>query len=102
VPVYVYRRLDGSTFETEQRMAEDALVACPTTGQSVERVLQPFTPRYKGTGFYSTDHRTPNGNRQSPGPPTDGERARGGNSAHEAGRAAVQPLKKAATRDGSA
>jgi predicted nucleic acid-binding Zn ribbon protein len=19
-------------------------------------VLQPFTPRYKGTGFYSTDH----------------------------------------------
>ena len=39
-------------------MAEAALVACPTTGQSVERVMQPFTPRYKGTGFYSTDHRT--------------------------------------------
>jgi len=57
VPVYVYRRRDGSTFETEQRMAEAALVACPTTGQSVERVLQPFTPRYTGTGFYSTDHR---------------------------------------------
>ena len=28
-------------------------------GRSVERVLQPFTPRYKGTGFYSTDHRKP-------------------------------------------
>jgi predicted nucleic acid-binding Zn ribbon protein len=55
VPVYVDRRRDGSTFETQQRMAEDALVACPTTGQSVERVLQPFTPRYRGTGFYSTD-----------------------------------------------
>jgi putative FmdB family regulatory protein len=78
VPVYVYRRWDGSTFETEQRMAEDALLACPTTGQSVERVLQPFTPRYKGTGFYSTDHRTLNGNRQSPGPPGDGERSRRG------------------------
>ena len=50
-------------------MVEDALVACPTTGQSVERVLQPFTPRYKGTGFYTTDHRTPSGDRQSPGPP---------------------------------
>ena len=24
VPVYVYRRRNGSTFETEQRMAEDA------------------------------------------------------------------------------
>jgi putative FmdB family regulatory protein len=87
VPVYVYRRLDGSTFETQQRMAEDALVACPTTGQSVERVLQLFTPRYKGTGFYSTDHRTPNGNRQSPGPTGDPERSRRGNSADEAGAA---------------
>jgi predicted nucleic acid-binding Zn ribbon protein len=53
--VYVYRRRDGSIFETQQRMSEDPLVDCPTTGQSVERVLQPFTPRYSGTGFYSTD-----------------------------------------------
>jgi putative FmdB family regulatory protein len=59
VPVYVYRRQDGSSFEFEQRMADDALVSCPTTGQRVARVLQPFTPRYKGTGFYSTDHRKP-------------------------------------------
>jgi putative FmdB family regulatory protein len=59
VPVYVYRRQDGSTFEIEQRITEDSLVSCPTTGQSVERVLQPFAPRYKGTGFYSTDHRKP-------------------------------------------
>jgi predicted nucleic acid-binding Zn ribbon protein len=85
VPVYVYRRRDGSTFETEQRMAEDALVACPTTGQSVERVLQLFTPRYRGTGFYSTDHRTPHDERQSPGPRGDGERSPRGNSAPEAG-----------------
>jgi predicted nucleic acid-binding Zn ribbon protein len=55
VPVFVYRGRDGSTFETQQRMAEDAFVACPTTGQNVVRVLQPFTPRYRGTGFYSTD-----------------------------------------------
>jgi len=59
VPVYVYRRRDRSTFEMEQRMAEDALVSCPTTGQQVERVLQPFTPRYTGTWFYSTNHRKP-------------------------------------------
>ena len=57
MPVYVYRRQDGSTFELEQRITEDSLVSCPTTGHSVERVLQPFTPRYKGTRFYSTDHR---------------------------------------------
>ena len=57
MPVYVYRREDGSTFEVEQRITAEGLAACPTTGQKVERVLQPFTPRYRGTGFYSTDHR---------------------------------------------
>jgi putative FmdB family regulatory protein len=68
VPVYVYRREDGSTFELEQRMTDDSLASCPTTGQKVERVLQPFTPRYKGTGFYTTDHRKPKSN----GPPKGG------------------------------
>jgi putative FmdB family regulatory protein len=57
MPVYVYRCDDGSTFEIEQRMTADALLICPTTGQTVVRVLQPFSPRYTGTGFYSTDHR---------------------------------------------
>ena len=56
MPVYVYRRRDGSTFELEQRITVDALVICPTTGQAVERVMQRFSPRYTGAGFYSTDH----------------------------------------------
>ena len=70
MPVYVYRRRDGSSFELEQRISVDALVRCPTTGQSVERVMQPFTPRYTGTGFYATDHR------KAPPPvePSDGSR----------------------------
>jgi len=77
--VYVYRRRDGSTFETEQRMAEDALVDCPTTGQHVERVLQPFSPRYTGTGFYSTDHRNTKGaGRGSPSPRHAGQPPAGG------------------------
>jgi len=57
MPVYVYRRDDGSTFEIDQTMTADALLICPTTGREVERVLQPFAPRYRGAGFYSTDHR---------------------------------------------
>jgi predicted nucleic acid-binding Zn ribbon protein len=77
VPVYVYRRLDGSTFETEQRMAEDVLVACPTTGQRVERVLQPFSPRYTGTGFYATDHRSPKETGSRPEQRSDEGRASG-------------------------
>ena len=67
MPVYVYRREDGSTFEIGQRITEDSLVSCPTTGQKVERVLQPFTPRFRGTGFYSTDHCKPKVNEQPSG-----------------------------------
>jgi putative FmdB family regulatory protein len=69
MPVYVYRRRDGSTFELKQGITVDALASCPTTGQSVERVMQPFSPRYKGTGFYSTDHRraTSSGTQDDPG-----------------------------------
>jgi predicted nucleic acid-binding Zn ribbon protein len=59
MPVYVYRRGDGSSFELEQRITANALVCCPTTGQGVERVMQPFSAHYKGTGFYTTDHRKP-------------------------------------------
>jgi predicted nucleic acid-binding Zn ribbon protein len=59
MPVYVYRRQDGSTFEIEQRITEDSLIRCPTTGLEVARVPQPFSPRYTGSGFYSTDHLKP-------------------------------------------
>jgi predicted nucleic acid-binding Zn ribbon protein len=67
MPVYVYRRPDGSTFELEQRITAVALARCPTTGHSVERVLQPFSAHYKGTGFYSTDHAK--AGRAKPSPP---------------------------------
>jgi predicted nucleic acid-binding Zn ribbon protein len=59
MPVYVYRRQDGTSFELGQRITEACLVSCPTTGQPVERVLQPFSPRYRGGGFYATDSRKP-------------------------------------------
>ena len=56
--MYVHRRRDGSSFELHQSIATDALAICHTTEQSVKRVMQPFTPHHRGTGFYSTDHRT--------------------------------------------
>jgi predicted nucleic acid-binding Zn ribbon protein len=59
VPVYIYRRQDGSSFELAQRITDDGLVSCPTTGQRVERVLQPFSAHYTGSGSYSTDFRKP-------------------------------------------
>jgi putative FmdB family regulatory protein len=66
VPVYVYRRQDGSSFELAQRITDAGLVSCPTTGQHVERVLQSFSPHYKGSGFYSTDSRKPAAKERQP------------------------------------
>lgn len=39
MPTYAYRREDGTTFETQQRITEDPLEECPETGQSVERII---------------------------------------------------------------
>lgn len=39
MPTYVYRREDGTTFETQQRITEDPLETCPETGQPVERII---------------------------------------------------------------
>jgi predicted nucleic acid-binding Zn ribbon protein len=72
MPVYVYRRSDGSTFEFEQRITAEPLTTCPISAQRVERVLQPFSVRYTGTGFYLTDH--PRGSRErEPAPATEKE-----------------------------
>ncbi len=62
MPTYVYRREDGSTFEVEQRITEDPLEACPTTGQPVARVISGGTGLiFKGSGFYLTDYVRNNG-----------------------------------------
>lgn len=39
MPRYVYRRDDGTTFETQQKITEDPLDECPETGQPVERII---------------------------------------------------------------
>ena len=62
MPTYVYRREDGTIFEIEQRITEDALETCPTTGQGVKRVITGGTGLiFKGSGFYLTDYARGNG-----------------------------------------
>ncbi len=56
MPTYVYKREDGTTFETQQRITENALETCPDTGQAVQRVIQPAASHFKGSGFYLTDY----------------------------------------------
>ena len=57
MPTYVYKREDGTRFEIQQRITEDALETCPTTGQKVTRVITGSAGLiFKGDGFYLTDY----------------------------------------------
>jgi putative FmdB family regulatory protein len=58
MPIYEYRRADGSTFEVLQSFTDDALTHDPETGQPVERVLHAPAVHFKGSGFYNTDYGT--------------------------------------------
>jgi len=58
VPIYEYRRPDGSTFEIQQSISDDPLKKDPETGVPVTRVLHPPAVHFKGKGFYNTDYGT--------------------------------------------
>ncbi len=56
MPVYTYRREDGTTFDIRQKFGDRPLNSCPTTGQVVNRVIQPAGIIFKGSGFYVNDN----------------------------------------------
>jgi putative FmdB family regulatory protein len=58
MPIYEYRRPDGTTFELIQSFSDAALVKDPETGVRVERVLHAPAVHFKGKGFYNTDYGT--------------------------------------------
>jgi len=58
MPIYEYRRPDGTTFEIQQSFSDEPLSVDPETGVPVERVLHPPAVHFKGKGFYNTDYGT--------------------------------------------
>jgi putative FmdB family regulatory protein len=58
MPIYEYKRPDGTTFELQQTFSEDPLIEDPETGVPVERVLHAPAVHFKGKGFYNTDYGT--------------------------------------------
>jgi putative FmdB family regulatory protein len=58
MPIYEYKRPDGSTFEIVQSFSDDSLTHDPDTGVPVERVLHAPAVHFKGKGFYNTDYGT--------------------------------------------
>jgi len=65
MPIYEYRRPDGTTFEIQQSFSDDPLTVDPDTGVPVERVLHPPAVHFKGKGFYNTDYGTRSRQRES-------------------------------------
>jgi predicted nucleic acid-binding Zn ribbon protein len=55
MPVYTYRREDGTTFDIRQSFNDAALTVDPQTGQRVVRVVQNAGVIFKGSGFYVND-----------------------------------------------
>jgi putative FmdB family regulatory protein len=64
MPIYEYRRPDGTTFEVMQKFSDDPLTTDPETGDPVERVFRPPAIHFKGSGFHNTDYGTRKRNRE--------------------------------------
>jgi putative FmdB family regulatory protein len=65
MPIYEYRRPDGTTFELQQPFSDEPLKVDPDTGVPVERVLHAPAVHFKGKGFYNTDYGTRNRQRET-------------------------------------
>jgi putative FmdB family regulatory protein len=63
MPVYSYRCNNcGVQFDRHQKFSEEPLKDCPECGKpELRKLYQPVGIVFKGSGFYSTDHRSPSG-----------------------------------------
>ena len=57
MPIYEYKREDGTVFEVLQAIKDPALTKCPTTGQKVKRIMSASSFKLVGTGWYETDYK---------------------------------------------
>ncbi len=63
MPLYAYRCENcGLQFDQVQKFTDSTLTTCPECGEeSLRKLYQPVGIVFKGSGFYSTDHRSPSG-----------------------------------------
>ena len=67
MPIYTYRcESCGVRFERHQSFNDAPLKRCPECNKnSLQKVYAPVGIVFKGSGFYSTDHRSPSGMKSS-------------------------------------
>jgi len=62
LPIYEYKCNRCSfRFELKQSFSENTPASCPRCGSRARRIFQPVPIIFKGSGFYSTDHRGDHG-----------------------------------------
>jgi putative FmdB family regulatory protein len=98
MPIYEYRRPDGTTFEIQQSFHDDPLTVDPESGVPVERVLHAPAVHFKGKGFYNTDYGTRKRQRESAAESSSSDAA----SSSEGARGEGSGEKKPAAKEGSA
>ena len=64
MPIYEYRRPDGTTFDVLQSFSDATLTHDPETGVPVEKVFHAPAIHFKGKGFHNTDYGTRRRNRE--------------------------------------
>ncbi|HET9907387.1 MAG TPA: zinc ribbon domain-containing protein [Anaerolineales bacterium] len=69
MPVYVYRCAScGHQFERHQFFHDEPLKICPSCRKkTLKKVITPSKVIFKGSGFYSTDNKSPSGDKPSSG-----------------------------------
>lgn len=58
MPIYEYKCEKCGLFDKFERISAPPLIACPTCGGKVHRVISAPGIIFKGTGFYVTDNRS--------------------------------------------
>lgn len=76
MPLYTYRREDGTTFDYRQKFLDDPLTVDPDTGQRVVRVVQAAGVIFKGSGFYINDSKSGSRSSTLPTPAKSGDESK--------------------------
>jgi putative FmdB family regulatory protein len=83
MPIYTYRCENcGVQFERQQKFSDDPLTRCPECNKkTLRKVYLPVGIVFKGSGFYSTDNRSPSGSARSGSKTTDDDKPKSSETA---------------------
>src|SRR5436853_7196684 len=102
MPIYEYRRPDGTTFEIQQSFSDEPLKVDPETGVPVVRVFHPPAVHFKGKGFYNTDYGTRKRQRENAAAAEKSSSSDASSSSSSSSSDGKSPSKKDSAGDSSA